>query len=152
MNHVDFTFSERLPDESDEAYARFLLYLHLGPGRSIEAAYRLYYTNRTSGAKAKNGDRRRRSGQWERDSRTYHWKERASKWDVKLLTSLVPGSIARILHAIDQMALRTVQMLESDHVKPKTWGDLLNAVSLLGSVISPEVIASLVRTPDESNQ
>ena len=58
------------PDETPRAYAAFAVYRDLGPGRSLNAAYR-----------SQGHARRSRSATWQGWFRTYEWAARAEAFD-----------------------------------------------------------------------
>lgn len=61
---------ERQDDETSIAYAAFLRFRDLGPGRSVLAAYN------------QNSHRARRApGQWNKWASQHRWKQRAAAWD-----------------------------------------------------------------------
>ena len=69
---------DQLTEEPPAAYARFLVYLHLGAGRTLQAAWDT--CNAQSGTGRKKSQKM--SGQWGDDSTTYRWVERAKAWDI----------------------------------------------------------------------
>lgn len=73
---------ETVEGESSLAFAAFEIYRRLGPGRTVEEAWRRYWS--------RPGTRRRRTGQgppprvmpyFSRWGVTWHWRERALGWD-----------------------------------------------------------------------
>lgn len=68
---------ERVPAESARAFRASCLYLSLGPGRSLDRAWRLS----CAGSGGKNLASTRRPGQWSRWSAKYHWVDRAAAYD-----------------------------------------------------------------------
>ena len=68
---------DRLRGEPTLWYERFTIYRLLGPGRTIEAAYR---SERV--AMGRDGSRQTRPGYaWTRNAKSWHWLQRASAWD-----------------------------------------------------------------------
>lgn len=63
---------DRRPAESIRWYARFELYRLLGPGRSLDAAFRLESGQDTS---------HRAGASWWRNFRAWEWQQRAEEWD-----------------------------------------------------------------------
>src|SRR5258707_13385220 len=78
--------------EPDGAYARFLVYCHLGPSRSIDAAYQTV-------AGAAKGSKRRAPGQWFRDSQQWEWHRRAEAWDIFHLRQAGAPGVAEVVAA-----------------------------------------------------
>jgi hypothetical protein len=72
---------DRLPEETDHAYAAFVLYRNLGPGRSFTKAAKLYA--KTATQQAKNAEDPSRSGsQWLQElSSRYGWVSRCRAYD-----------------------------------------------------------------------
>ena len=66
---------DKLADETQTWYDRFITYLGLGPTRTIEATYR----ERRKTEKGLNSDRP--NSDWHRRARTYNWEERAAAYD-----------------------------------------------------------------------
>jgi len=132
---------EQLPGEPDTAYVRFLIYRDLGPSRSIDSAY----AAATAGS-APNGTKahRRANGQWKHDSAEYHWPERARAWDIAVLSELVPETASLIFTTINEAARVTLEKLREGKLKPRTWPQLLESVTILAGFISPEVISATV--------
>ena len=66
----------RLPDEPNLWYDRFLAYLSLGPGRTIEKLYRLRCETHETDLAGK-----RASSSWHAKAREWRWDERAAVYD-----------------------------------------------------------------------
>ena len=64
-------------DEPATAYRAFLIYLELGPGRTLDGAWSAYCESRTPGRTPK-----RCSGQWTRWSQQHKWVERALEHEI----------------------------------------------------------------------
>jgi hypothetical protein len=138
---------DKLPEEPDEAYARFLVFRNLGVGRTIDAAYATIRTSAANRAKSRKGKKSaksttRASGQWFKDAATFHWAERAAAWDVEMLRVVVPETITAIFQAIDEFAKVTIETLRSGKVKPRTWVQAIGAITILAGFISPETARS----------
>ena len=61
---------DRMEDEPARWYDRFEVYRMLGPGRSIEAAYRMA-----------TGSDRRPGSLWHQRSKEFNWRARSESWD-----------------------------------------------------------------------
>jgi hypothetical protein len=127
---------EQMDGEPDAAFARFLVFLNLGPRRTVDAAYRAFVGNRRKASE--------RSGQWGADASRFHWHERASKWDIAQLSLLVPEAAGNIFRAINEVARIALESLKEGKVRPKTWGQLMETVVILASFVSPETIKAVV--------
>lgn len=128
---------EQRADEPSEAYARFLIYRNLGPGRTLDLAYKI----------ANVGKRRKssqRSGTWQDNSTAFAWRERAARWDVYTLNQVVPETAAYIFQSIKEFARLTLESLNSGKYSPKNWVEVRDSLVVLASFVSPEVIAHAV--------
>jgi hypothetical protein len=126
---------DRQEGEPAAAYARFLRYRNLGPGRSVAAAY-VAGTSRHK--KACDGP----PGSWGREAARWRWVERADAWDVHVGLDLGEHAIAAQLALVDAMARRAQQMaLRSE---PRTWKELLATLEALARAIPPEAVAVLL--------
>lgn len=67
---------DQQPDEPGKWYGRFLLYLNLGPTRSVGKAQQAYYH------KENEPERRLTTGTWAHYVRRWRWRERALAWDL----------------------------------------------------------------------
>lgn len=70
---------ERLPAETARAYAAFVVYRDLGPGRSLAVAYGAW--RRANGVA---GDAAKAAGYWQEWSSTHGWVARAAAYDAHL--------------------------------------------------------------------
>lgn len=135
---------ERLPEEPEVAYARFLVYRNLGPARSLDAAYRSTAAKRDKSRSAPGSKLPRVSGQWQSDCSQYNWVERATAWDIAQLEAIVPGSIATIFKVIDEFAKATLQAIQAGKAKPKNWAQVMEAVNALSNFITPEAASDAI--------
>lgn len=128
---------EQLDNEPDEAYVRFLVYRNLGPARTLDLAYA-----------AANVNKRKRSasasGQWREDSTTYHWRERAARWDVSQLSQVVPETAGLIFESIKEYARIVLGELQTGKHKPRKWAEVKDSLVTLAQFVSPEVITSAI--------
>lgn len=122
---------DQLENEPDRAYARFLVYLHLGPGRSIEKAYQ----SEENGRKRKSS-----SGTWNDDSANYLWVERAAAFDVEKLSERGAEVVVNWVQAIIGLSRMALEEVESGKHRPRNVEQLLEVVNVLSSFITPEVI------------
>lgn len=131
---------DQLEGEPNESYTRFLFYLQMGPTRSINTAYRAWAS--TAKKSIKSG--KHASGQWAEDSTKYHWRERASRWDVEQLLSTVPETASIVFKSILGFAKITLESIESGKHKPANWQQVQESLSVIASLVSPAVIAAAV--------
>lgn len=128
---------EQLPNEPPEAYARFLVYRNLGPARTLDAAY----TTANVGNRRKSSER---SGTWQDNSTAYNWRERAARWDVAQLSAVVPATAGVIFEAIAEFAKQVLAEVQAGTHKPKNWTEVKDALIVLASFVSPDVITAAV--------
>ena len=129
---------DKLSAESDEAYARFLMYRNLGPGRSLRKAYKHYltaYDGFTGGTK-----RLHVPGQWHADCVAHFWVERSNAWDVRNLYKY--GARAAVLHVRTVVALAQRNARAVRELKPGDQGftDLLASVRVVAEFLTPDVV------------
>lgn len=137
----------QLPDETDEAYARFLIYLSMGPGRTVDEAYRLYQGRVKRVGKALNSAKRRQSsGQWDRESVTYQWRKRAAQWDIEMLTSDIQETVTLVVHAVNLLANRILSALQNTKLQPQSFAELLKGIEVLSYWIPQETLEHLAAT------
>jgi hypothetical protein len=129
---------EQQEGEPDEAYTRFLIYRNLGPARTIEKAAGLLH-DETKGKKTKVS-----TSQWTKDSAEYNWRERAAKWDIAMLSSVVPETAAYIFAGIREFAKITLEHLQSGTYSPKNWAEVKDSLVTLAGFVAPEIITNAV--------
>lgn len=132
---------DRLPDEPETPYVRFLIYRNLGPGRSLLAAYRA-----VMGASVEASERvesLRVSGQWSADSSRFKWVERATAWDVSNLRGDGEIIVISYIRCIRMLAEKALLALAREDVKPNDWSAVLSTIDTLTALIPPEAIARL---------
>jgi hypothetical protein len=151
---------DRLPDEPAAQYSRFLVYLSLGPSRSLVAAYRAYSagtttpgttadatdaTEPTASNGAEEGSQRLHApGSWSRASARWEWPRRARAHDVEQLLEHGRETVILLVHALRGVALKTLEALADENIRPTSWGELVTALNCLGSHVPPEAISRLV--------
>jgi hypothetical protein len=116
--------------EPAQSYSRFLLYRSLGPGRNLDAAYRLQLQQ---AGEAPEGARRRQPvapGNWCKDCIRWRWVERASAWDVHVSLLVGEHAIAAQLGLVDAMARRAQQ--KALRSEPRTWKGRYSGARLRG--------------------
>jgi len=129
---------DRQPDEPLEAYARFLSYRNLGPGRSLPRAQRCH----AGGRQGKNWQRA--CGAWNNESAKFDWPSRAAAWDVAQLSThgeaLATAWISILVNAVTKAA----QTLCDPKCAPRTFRDVLAVIGAVGQYLTPEIISPLV--------
>jgi hypothetical protein len=144
---------EQLRGEPKESYCRFLFYRNLGPGRSLNLAYRTYLNTipvdpAQPGNALKGVKPRRAPANWLDDSSRYRWTERAVEWDIAQLERIgidVAPLWAGILRA---SLVKSAQKFAQPSFKPTNWRD----AHLILTFLTADVIQALCppKTPEPS--
>lgn len=124
---------EQQESESNEAYARFLVYRNLGVSRSVQMARKLT---------AKKGEKGR-SGAIERESADFNWQERASAWDIFNLEQSGRNTVVAFIGALEKLAYKSLQALDNDKIHPENWEEVVKAVNILGGFIPAETVEAI---------
>lgn len=127
---VDMAPWERLPDESEEDYARFLTYRGLGPLRSIASAERA----------ATGGKKRQPSGTWTRASSAHDWAKRATAWDISQLSMNGERLAFTFIGVLEKMAERLAEAVMSEKSKLKSPRDMVEWLKALSPYLTPALI------------
>jgi hypothetical protein len=135
--------------EPDESYVRFLYYRNLGPTRSLADAYHFYIQAGEIETKEKaivKASKRRKtlhvSGQWYDDSAKYQWEYRANQWDIHILSQSGRVVIDSFFKALANMATQSLELLQTGQLRPVSYSQLLEGLTLVGSFITPEALES----------
>lgn len=131
---------DQQPNESSAAFRRFLVYLHMGPARSIPKAVQAWRAM----CPPRNPNASPRNGQWQDDAARWSWIERAAAWDIFQLRQSVPEFAALVFANMTQMARLTLEAAQSGALKPTSWEELKDASVVLAQFVSPETIAAAV--------
>lgn len=137
---------EQQPEESAAAYRRFCYYRDLGPGRTLERAYGAYLE--TKQKKAPKGTKKPVPGNWKKDAARFKWKDRAAAWDVAHLAAVGQDVVTTFISSVQRMAELVLQRLLSEKRGPRNWGEVVEAVNILGSFIPPETVEALQATAE----
>lgn len=140
---------EQRPNESDESYARFLLYRNLGPGRSVQTAYNLYtqqFRNAAQGHGPDAENSRKRllvPGHWNVDSARHLWVDRSLAWDIDNLSRHGERLAALWIGILIKAAEKAAERLADPRVKPKDYMQCIALVDKLSAYLSPDAIRTL---------
>src|SRR5690348_4018532 len=124
----------QMPEEPDADFAEFLAYLHLGPSRSIEAAYRIGRTPRKSGrtrVSAPPGTQYKMAARWE-------WVKRATAHDIANLQEAGRRIVAGYLAAVDAAVAKQLKAILGDKMEPATWAQVLDTFGAIGQIVNQE--------------
>jgi hypothetical protein len=128
---ADVKIWEQRADEPDRAYACFLVYLQLGPGRSLERAYEAA-SNRVKS--------RRSSGQWVYYSTTYDWVARSQSFDIDALSQHGTEVVINWVQSLVKLSELAFEKITSGTVEIHSLGQLLEVINVLGNFVTPETI------------
>lgn len=135
---------DKLPSESDEAHARFLIYRNLGPKRGLKKAYKWYlekhdgYTGGLDGLHI--------PGQWHEDCRLNKWVERCTAWDIRNLYAYGGRVVVLHMQAITKIAEKCVRLAHKANPGDDCWPDLLNSIRVISEYLDPEVVRGIQDT------
>lgn len=133
---------ERRRSESQTAYARFLFYRNLGPGRTLQAAWQAYHASVPDRTESDAGIV---SGQWKQDSADYDWPARAAAWDVHNLTEASAAVVCDYVAVLQGAARKALEKLsQADFVIPD-WESFLETIRALGEYIPREAVREVQR-------
>jgi len=131
----------QLPGESDESYARFLIYRNLGPKRSLRKGYLHYlraYDGYAGGVKGLHPP-----GCWYEDSGGHFWVDRAAAWDIRNLVAY--GSKVAVLHvrAVTLMAEKNLRAVSRLSPGDDGWSGLVASMRLVSDFFTPDVVRGI---------
>jgi hypothetical protein len=131
---------DQRPGEPPEAYARFLCYRNLGPGRSLPLARKAHATVQ-AGTNRKEPEGA--GGQWNDDSAEYDWVARATAWDIHTLREQ-GGELSRLWLAIMVTAARkAAETLADPDCRPSGFSGALAVLDRLAPYMTPDVLRAL---------
>lgn len=127
---------DQRPDESPEAYARFLSYRNLGPGRSLPLA------EWTHGG-ARKSKKKHASGNWCEDAVKHEWASRAGAWDVHTIREQ-GAELSRLwLGILVSAARKSAEALADPAVKPRDFAQAVSVIDRLSPYMTPDVLKAL---------
>lgn len=130
---------DRLDNEPPEAYARFLTYRNLGPGRTLALAEQTHQSSKKR--------KKTIGGHWCGESSKYQWSDRAIAWDIDRLTKQ-GDELARLwVGILVSAATKAAQKLADPRCKPTTFAQCLAVVEKLSPYLTPDVLKSLQPAP-----
>jgi hypothetical protein len=131
---------DQRPNEPDKAYVRFLVFRNLGPGRTLDRAYREF--GRDNGT-VSEGTQRRAPGRWRFLSTTFDWFARARQWDIATLTEHGQDAVMAFVHTLSSALQKVAGALENLE-GPPDWATAIESLVLLASLIPPETVAAVM--------
>jgi hypothetical protein len=99
---------EQQAGEPDDAYARFLVYLNIGPWRRLEDAFKASRAGR-----GKQGRRGRQQDylDWVLEAERRHWRERAHAWDMHRLPQMYEAILVNLAALKAAMASKALEAI-----------------------------------------
>jgi hypothetical protein len=132
----------QLPNESPAAYARYLLFRSLGPGRTVEAAYKLHWRRMSE---REETCPRRAPPNWYTEATRHRWRDRADAWDMRVLIGVGEHAIAGHVALLDALARRAVRWVEeSAGPSDPAWGRLLDTIDVFSRAVPPDMLAAII--------
>ncbi len=139
---------DKLTAESDEAYARFLMYRNLGPTRSVRRCYYRYLQEFDNFQGPPNGVRPPYS--WQMESQRQFWRERSVAWDVRNLSAYGQKIVALHSEAIAEIARKNLRAARRLKVGMKGWAELQTSLRTVAEYLTPELLKN-VQPPRNGN-
>lgn len=140
---------DQLPDESLVEYRRFMCYVHLGPLRSIDKAYRKY-CKQVAGEDEARKRARTAPGNWTQDSTRHRWRERAAAWDVSRLLTHGNRLVVLWVRGGEKLAERALRGVLRYDIGDPQWGEVLESFKAVSAHLTPEgvrAVAEAARQP-----
>lgn len=128
---------EQLEGEKSQHYSWFLAYRNLGPARTLERAYRAIKGDETLNL----------PGNWAELSARHRWVERATAWDVYVLSEAGARVVSLFVAAMEALALATLEGLATH--RPKNFGESLAGLEALGGLVPAETVEAVQQTAAE---
>lgn len=122
--------------EPAEAYARFLCYRNLGPGRSLVLAAQVHGGG--TGKRKKTPD-----GHWGDESARHEWRARASAWDICQLRHYGESLTVEWVAVLSAAVRKAAQALADPDCVPRSFRESLAVIAAVAPYLSPEVLAAL---------
>jgi hypothetical protein len=134
---------EKKDGEPDEAYARFLMYRGLGPGRSVLAAYNLFTRTFRNAAQNSPKTPTQVPGHWSDDCARWSWVDRAHAWDVHVLHTHGERLSVLWVGILTLAAEKCAQKLAQPGCRPKDFMQAVSVIDKLSAFLTPDAIKSL---------
>lgn len=73
---------------------------------------------------------------------------RASAWDIDMLTQVGQNVVVKYINTLDLTFQKLIESLNGEKLKPRTWGQLIESLDILGEFIPQETVAEIRRAKD----
>lgn len=140
---------DQLPDESVVEYRRFMCYVHFGPLRSIDKAYRKW-CKQVAGEDEAKKRAKTAPGNWTLDSRKFRWRERAAAWDVARIRMHGPRLVVLWVRGAEKLAERALRGVRKYDIGQPEWAEVLDSFRTVALFLTPEgvrAVAEAARQP-----
>jgi hypothetical protein len=139
---------DQLPDESDAAYCRFLVYRNLGPSRTLVRAYRAYLRGFELGQGGQKGP----PGSYREEAVRFRWRERSEAWDVANLRRYGNKLAVLYVAGLEQVAAKFLRAARKYKPGDKAWPQVLDTmVQLAGQLTAAKAAGAMdvyIQPPD----
>lgn len=139
---------DQLPNEPNEAYARFMMYRNMGPGRTLLAAYSAHVaTFRNAATDAiKRQKTQQVPGHWGEDSARWRWGDRADAYDIHILHTHGEKLSKLWVGILVLAAEKCAQKLAQPGCRPKDFMQAVSVIDKLAAFLSPDAVKKLQPT------
>lgn len=130
---------EQRAGEPTDSYAKFIFFRNLGPGRTLQLAYNGFRKTFKNADPAAIDSKKQQPvpGGWGADSAQFEWHERADLYDIHIFNRYGERAMVKFIGALDKIAEKACEALAKPSMRPKTWNDLLNALTIIQSYAIP---------------
>jgi hypothetical protein len=97
---------DQLASETDEEYSRFLVYLNLGVGRSLDAAFE---ASRAGRGRRSGRGRQRDYQAWLLEAARHRWRERAVEWDISRVPAMLQQAAVNLAALKAEIAAKALE-------------------------------------------
>lgn len=155
---------DRLPDEAQQHYAWFLVYLNLGANRNVNRACAAWLRGDANATKGDDSRRVRASSSWYDVARANEWDKRATEWDKynlrhadQVVRDRVTEWRLQAVGDVERVWGDVVVEIEGQGLEDMTGKQLVDSLSSISRIVeriapqSPDVSVSIVldRLPPE---
>ena len=136
---------ERQDDESEDWFARFVIFLGLGYSRSLTRAYKAAHPDSTSDVV---------SSAWRQEYKDRKWRSRATLYDMSLFHEQARETVVMAGRGMRAFARKTLKALlaKGPAMQPNTWEEAQKAFETLLKVLPPDTVQYLIRFDGDENE
>lgn len=127
--------------ETDTAYRAFLVYRNLGPKRTVKLAFHAWMEAKGDGGAVDS--RQYVPARWQGWSARHSWQVRAQRWDISELIQSGTRVPLMLNIVIERAAVRLLDAMTNDGVRPQTWDDVIKTITLLTNIVDSSRVDKL---------